>query len=239
VEARPDASGERDAPVLRVLGDAGLVLVFGDRIDAAVNARVLAVREALRAAAMPGVLDIVPAYATLTVLFDPACCAPAALAQRLLGIAAAAGSGSTDPRREIEIPVCYDPEFAPDMDVVCDCAGLARDEVVRRHTAAAYRVHFLGFTPGFPYLGGLDPALATPRRATPRAAVPAGAVAIGGAQTGVYPQRAPGGWQIIGRTPLALFDARRDPPCLLAPGDTVQFVAIDARAWLRLCQNVD
>ena len=123
------------------------------------------------------------------------------------------------------------------MRAVCAHSGLEAAEVIHRHSAVTYRVHFLGFTPGFPYLGGLDPALVTPRRATPRLRVPSGSVAIGGAQTGVYPQAAPGGWHIIGRTPLSLFDAGRDPVCLLRAGDSLRFVPIDAPAFARLAEG--
>jgi KipI family sensor histidine kinase inhibitor len=130
--------------------------------------------------------------------------------------------------RLVEIPVRYGGEDGPDLaDVAAHC-GLAVDEVVRRHGAAEYCVYFIGFQPGFAYLGGLDAALHTPRRAEPRVAVPAGSVGIGGAQTGIYPLATPGGWQLIGRTSLALFDPRAEPPTLLAPGDRVRFVAASA-----------
>jgi len=132
--------------------------------------------------------------------------------------------------RVIDVPVCYGGDFGPDLDALATHAKLEAADVIARHTAATYTVAMLGFAPGFPYLFGLDPALHMPRRASPRTRVPAGSVAIGGAQTGVYPSELPGGWQLIGRTPLVLFDARRDPPSLLVPGDCVRFVAIDAAA---------
>jgi KipI family sensor histidine kinase inhibitor len=132
--------------------------------------------------------------------------------------------------RLVEIPVCYGGDFGPDLDALADHARLGAEEVVERHAGAMYTVAMLGFAPGFPYLFGLDPALHMPRRASPRTRVPAGSVAIGGAQTGIYPSELPGGWQLIGRTPLVLFDADRDPPSLLMPGDRVRFVAIDAAA---------
>ncbi|WIG55610.1 MAG: Allophanate hydrolase 2 subunit 1 [Rhodanobacteraceae bacterium] len=135
------------------------------------------------------------------------------------------------------IPVCYGGDCGPDIDAIAEHAGLVRDEVIARHAAAEYTVAMLGFAPGFPYLLGLDAALHVPRRATPRTRVPAGSVAIGGAQTGIYPCELPGGWHLIGRTPLALFDPRRDPPCLLAPGDRVRFRAIDAGEFARLVER--
>lgn len=145
------------------------------------------------------------------------------------GAIARAEAGVTDPGynddigRFVEIPVCYDGEFGPDLADVARHTGLSVEEVIARHSAVEYRVHCLGFAPGFPYLGGLPPELATPRRATPRQGVPAGSVAIGGAQTGIYPQSSPGGWNVIGRTPLRLFDADREPPALLKAGDRVRF----------------
>ena len=225
------------------LGDSALLLRFGERIDAAVSASVHAVAQALRGAALPGVRDIVPAYASITVHYDPAAWndprADEPPGERLVArlcdfvencnISAA---GKSLPA--VEIPICYGGEFGPDLAQVAVLAQLDVDTVIARHLAAAYRIAMLGFAPGFPYLLGLDPALHTPRRAQPRTRVPAGSVAIGGAHTGIYPRALPGGWQIIGRTPLALFDAARDPPALLAPGQRVRFRAIDADAFAKL-----
>jgi inhibitor of KinA len=130
-------------------------------------------------------------------------------------------------RRVVEVPVCYDEEFAPDLSVVAKASGLGLDKVVQLHASAEYRVGFIGFAPGFPYLVGLPPQLATPRRAVPRQMVPAGAVAIGGGQTGIYPSASPGGWNVIGRTPLRLFETTRAEPALLRAGDGVRFHAIN------------
>jgi KipI family sensor histidine kinase inhibitor len=124
----------------------------------------------------------------------------------------------------VEIPVCYGLEYGPDLDAVAAHCGLSPDEVIARHTAAEYRVYMLGFSPGFPYLGGLDPNIAAPRRETPRIKVPAGSVGIAGMQTGIYPLESTGGWQIIGRTPMRLFDPGLEEPCLLRPGDRLRFV---------------
>ncbi|MFN3302958.1 MAG: 5-oxoprolinase subunit PxpB [Roseateles sp.] len=167
-----------------------------------------------------GVRDITPGMNNLTLGFDPLHNDAEALAQAVLALwqqpLRAQGTG-----RLVEIPVHYD---GPDLAEVAAHCGLSLDEVVRRHAAADYVVYFIGFQPGFAYLGGLDPSLHTPRRAQPRTAVPAGSVGIGGAQTGIYPLATPGGWQLIGRTPLPLFDPRAEPPTLLAPGDRVRFV---------------
>lgn len=183
----------------------------------------------LRANPIPGTLDIVAAYATVAIHFDPVVVGDGAYAR----IAAALRDrlASLDPAedrsvRNVEIPVRYGGEWGPDLEVVAANTGMSQGDVVRLHAAGDYLVHMIGFAPGFPYLGGLDPRLACPRRDEPRTAVPAGSVGIGGSQTGVYPLESPGGWQIIGRTPLALFDAGRDPPALLRPGDRVRFVPL-------------
>lgn len=182
------------------------------------------------AGAWPGVVDAYPGMNSLTVLFDEGA-DPLALEARLAHAwerADREGDGSNASShvggRVVEIPVRYGGDDGPDLADVAAHTGLTPEEVVRRHSAGSYTVYFLGFQPGFAYLGGLDPALATPRRTEPRLAVPAGAVGIGGEQTGVYPAAAPGGWQLIGRTVLPLFLPERDPPSLLAPGDTVRFV---------------
>ena len=227
------------------LAEDALLLRFGDGIDIATNARVHAAASALRDAGLTGVIDIAPAYATLLVRFDPLDLVgdtlPETIAKTLdPGLrrddeqeATALGNDA----RVVAIPVCYGGDCGPDIDAVAEHAGLVRDEVIARHAAAEYTVAMLGFAPGFPYLLGLDAALHVPRRATPRTRVPAGSVAIGGAQTGIYPRELPGGWHLIGRTPLALFDPQCDPPCLLAPGDRVRFRAIDAGEFARLVER--
>ncbi|MGI8697573.1 MAG: 5-oxoprolinase subunit PxpB [Mycobacteriales bacterium] len=175
---------------------------------------------ALRAAARPGVVDIVPGYSTVLVTGDGGLDL-VRLARELplweLPPAEAVGG------RLVEIPVVYDGE---DLEEVCRLSGLPADDVVSRHTAPEYVVAFLGFSPGFPYLSGLAKALQVPRRMTPRASVPAGSVGLAGDQTGVYPSASPGGWQLIGRTDLVLWDVSREPPALLAPGDRVRFRAV-------------
>ena len=138
--------------------------------------------------------------------------------------------------RDIEIPVVYGGEDGPDLDAAAAELGLSPQTLIERHSAGRYTVAMIGFAPGFPYLSGLDPALALPRLATPRTRVAAGSVAIGGAQTGIYPRDSPGGWRILGRTPLTLFDPQRDPPTALLPGDRVRFVAIDAAQFAHIAQ---
>ena len=175
----------------------------------------------LRSAALPGVVDIVPGYSTVLLTGDPARLDLPRLARDLPSLELRPAESVTG--RLVEIGVRYDGE---DLDEVCELTGLAAEEVVGLHTAPDYVVAFLGFSPGFPYLVGLDEALHVPRRATPRTSVPAGSVGLAGDQTGVYPTASPGGWRLIGRTDVVLFDINRNPPALLAPGDKVRFRGI-------------
>lgn len=222
------------------LGDGALLVRLGERIDAATNHRALALAAALREAALPGILDVAPAYASVCVRYDIAALADpagaglpyeyvahwAAEIVAACEMPAASATVASDSAAIIDIPVCYGGEFGADLDAVAAHAGLSVDAVIARHAQATYRVAMLGFMPGFAYLLGLDPALQMPRRASPRTRVPAGSVAIGGAQTGIYPRELPGGWQLIGRTPLVLFDPQRASPALLGPGQRVRFRAI-------------
>ena len=198
---------------VRVAGERGLLVEVEDL------EMVHRLHAALRELDPPGVVELVPAYRTVLIVADPGQAeALDDLADRLPGLElppAEAVAGET-----VEIPVRYDGEDLPE---VAGLTGLAPDEVVRRHTAPEYTVAFLGFSPGFPYLVGLDPALEVPRRDTPRTSIPAGSVGLAGNQTGIYPTATPGGWQLIGRTEATLFDPARDPPALLAPGTRLRF----------------
>lgn len=206
------------------LGDSALTLVFGDEIDPAVHARLLATATELRSRPPRGVTEIVPAYTTIGVWFDPLEREAADLAAELLACAESTSVAATaKAEREVVIPVRYD---GPDLADVAARLQLDPAEVVRRHAAVEYRVYLLGFVPGFAFLGLLDPTLELPRRASPRLKVPAGSVAIAGRQTGIYPLATPGGWHLIGRTEVRLFEADRAPPSLLAVGDRVRFEVV-------------
>lgn len=210
------------------LGDAAAVLHLDGAIDAAMAARVRAIAAAITRARLKHATDVVPAFASVAVFFDPVL--PASFVEVKAQLAEIATRAADDPPqhegRIVEVPVVYGGEHGPDLAAVAAHARLSPAEVIARHLAGDYLVHAIGFAPGFPYLGGLTPELATPRRVTPRASVPAGSVGIGGAQTGVYPLASPGGWNLIGRTPLALFDAQREPAALLRAGDRVRFRAV-------------
>lgn len=224
-------------PRYRPAGDGALNVEFAPEISPAVNGRVRALLAALDADPPPGLRDLVPAYRTLLIVYDPLRVSHEALLQRLRALETVAPASPTAARR-VTLPVVYGDAFGPDLADVAAHSGLAPEEVIARHSAGRYLVYFLGFTPGFPYLGGLDPALATPRLAQPRAGVPAGAVGIGGDQTGIYSQATPGGWRIIGRTPVRLYDPAAEEPTLLRPGDELRLRAIGTAEFARLSEAV-
>ncbi|MFP3567173.1 5-oxoprolinase subunit PxpB [Paraburkholderia sp. SIMBA_030] len=207
-------------PRIFPLGDTALVCEALPPATLECQRRVWAAAEAARD--WPHVLEVVPGMNNLTLVFDPLEADPETLAGQLRAAWEAVGDAPA-PGREVEIPVQYGGEFGPDLQVVANHTGLTVRDVVQRHSAGEYVVFFLGFQPGFAYLGGLDAALHTPRRSSPRLEVPAGSVGIGGEQTGIYPATSPGGWQLIGRTELPLFDPARRPATLLQPGDRVRF----------------
>ncbi|MDO8330420.1 MAG: 5-oxoprolinase subunit PxpB [Fluviicoccus sp.] len=218
-----------NAYTLMPLGQTALQITFGDTIDIAINRCVHAAWLALHRAALPGVANLVPAYATLTVLLDPLAVLRGTVLLPELEKQVRLTLTELDIRdfnpRRIELSVRYN---GPDLAHVCAHTGLTEAEVIRLHSEGIYDVYFLGFSPGFAYLGGLAPELATPRLEMPRVMVPAGSVAIGGAQTAVYPQATPGGWNLIGHCPEILFDPKSEEPCRLQPGDQVVFVPVGA-----------
>ncbi len=217
---------------LVLAGDAAVLVELGETIDPRLNARVHALARAL--AGQPGLLDVAPAYASLLVTYDPAALDYATVAARLRAALAALPARPALAGRRRRVPVAYGGEYGPDLPTVARRLGLSEDEVVHLHASRTYRVYMSGFAPGYSYLGELPERLALPRLATPRPSVPAGSVAIAGRQTGIYGVSTPGGWHILGRTPLRLFDPTRDPPCYLAAGDRVRFVPIDAARFARL-----
>ncbi len=236
-------SERRLKPQFEPMGEAALLLRFGDSLDAGLSAAVQRLSVLLAQQPAEGVLDFVPSYSALAVHFDPLRIDLDSVAAwvrgRLREQDPATARPLPLPLRPIEIPVCYGGDYGPDLADVAAHAGLSENEVIALHTRPEYTVAMIGFLPGFPYLLGMDPKLGMPRLATPRPQVRAGAVGIGGAQTGIYPQGSPGGWRLIGRTPETLFDARRNPPSLLKPGDRVRFVAISPADFKRLQREVD
>jgi inhibitor of KinA len=222
------------------LGDRAVTITLGDTIDLATHRRVRAVSAALDARPPAGVVDQAPAFASVTVHYDPLRIAGDStkspyerIVAELDELLSHVHDDDLPPPTLVEIPVCYGGELGPDLDDVARQHELTPQDVVDLHTGAEYLVYMVGFMPGFAYMGGLPAKLATPRRGTPRTAVPSGTVGIGGSQTGVYPLESPGGWNLIGRTPVSIFDIGREPATLLATGDRARFVPISLRDFER------
>jgi inhibitor of KinA len=215
-------------------GDSAVTVEFEERIDAAVNARAVSLADAIHRADLAGVRDVVPTYRSVTIYFDPLRTDYEALLARLEREASVHVPAAADDRAPIRIPVCYGGQFGPDLGHVAAFGQVEEAEVVRLHSSTTYRVFMLGFVPGFAYMGLVDARIAAPRHATPRVRVPRGSVGIAGLQTAVYPMDTPGGWQLVGRTPMHPFDPRRAEPFLIKAGDAVQFYAIDRTEFDRL-----
>lgn len=235
---------ERAAPARFLpLGEQGLTVELGDAIDEAVNDRVHLLAAAVRRE-LGASVEVVPTYRSLTLFFDPLAVSRGELVERVARCLRRAAGPRAAARREapgartVTIPVGYGGELGPDLAFVAEHSGLSPEEVVRLHGAPLYRVYMLGFTPGFPYLGGLPRRIAAPRLDQPRLKVPAGSVGIAGAQTGVYPVESPGGWRIIGRTPLRLFDPGGPEPFLLRAGDRLRFRAVAPAALAAIAAAV-
>jgi inhibitor of KinA len=238
---------------LRWTSDRTLLVKLGDRIDEPTRRRVAKALQALRRARLPALLDASCAYATVQITLDALALArDDALATTIEASARGALAEAfvdarerapEPPARTVELPVCYDQtehdgeRLAPDLADVAEQTGLSVEEVIAAHSGATYRVHFLGFMPGFAYLSGLPASLHVPRRDSPRTRVPSGSVAIAGEQAGVYPASTPGGWNIIGRTPLRMFDASREEPALLRPDDSVRFAPISRERYEEILRN--
>jgi inhibitor of KinA len=216
------------------LGDTACTVEFERRIDPAVNDRVLAFADAVRAQRWPGVLDVVPTYCSVTIHIDPLIEDVTVLSDRALTLSRTAFMACKRPGRAHTIPVLYGGEWGPDLPDVAAFANLSIEETIRQHTSVSYRVYMLGFSPGFPYLGPVPAAIAIPRLSTPRTSVPAGSVGIAERQTGIYPTATPGGWRLIGRTPVALYRPHATVPCLINAGDTVRFQPIEPEEFVRL-----
>lgn len=217
-------------------GDRAFLMRFGDQPHPALSRRIAALRHRLMRAGPAGLDDAVPGFVTLLVLYDP----DVTTADTLAGIARALLPGAQDAAaaRTWTVPVCYDAPLATDLEDVARALALSTAQVVDLHAAPVYTVYLVGFSPGFPYLGDLDARLALPRRSEPRPRVPAGAVAIATRYTAIYPQETPGGWHILGRTPVRLFDAALAEPALLQPGDAVRFAPIGMAQYRALCAAV-
>jgi len=220
-------------------GDRNIVVEFGDTISPQINRRIRDFAYALEKAEMAGVREYLPTYRSLLIAYDPLIVDNQTLIARLREIEGHLAAVELPKPRVYYLPVAYGGEFGPDLGFVSENAGLAGEEIIKIHTGTSYLIYMLGFTPGFPYLGGMDPRIATPRLATPRTRIPAGSVGIAAGQTGVYPMQSPGGWQLIGRTPVKLFDPEAAQPVLLSAGDYIRFREVTPGEYRRIADSVD
>lgn len=223
------AAAALQPPKFLPAGDSAAVMELGTAIDPTINAAVhrwtAAIERAGGEGAADGVIEVVPAYASLLIHYDPRLTDFAGLRSAILALSPDAGGGeNSQSGRLVELPTTYGGEDGPDLPYIAENAGMSEAEAVEIHSSADYLVYAMGFSPGFPYLGGLDPRLAAPRLSSPRTLIPAGSVGIAETQTGVYPVASPGGWRLIGRTRTPLFNPAANPPATIAPGDRVRFV---------------
>lgn len=220
-------------PQYRIMGDRSLLVELGNHIGIDVNKRVRELFTTLKLAPLEGLVEVIPAYASLLLIVDPLKVRLSLLQKEIQHTLKTLDPSRIPEPKTVDIPVVYGDEYGPDLEWVARYHDITPDEVVRLHTAQIYHVYMIGFVPGFPYMGELPKTLVTPRRETPRTVVPKGSVGLAQAQTGIYASQSPGGWQIIGRTPLTLFNAAKTPPALLQMGDQVRFVAIQAGEMAR------
>lgn len=221
-------------PVFRHVGDRGLLVEFSAEIDLETNQKIHAFCRALEDALPEGIIEIIPSYRSLVLVYEPLVVDLPELQEKLVILYGEVESATGSNTEIVEIPVCYGGEFGEDLEQVATHNGLSVDEVISLHSEMLYPVYMIGFTPGFPYLGGLSDKLHTPRLATPRTLVPAGSVGIANNQTGIYPIDSPGGWQLIGRCPYKLFDPLRSNPFLIKAGDHLRFIPVSRQDFLKL-----
>ena len=224
---------------LLTAGDSSILLQFGSTIDPAINRKIAATVQLMREQHINGVTDVIPAFCSLLINYDPRVISYEQIKRRMEALVKIDVTAGDTRKRVFEIPVCYGGEYGPDIQNIADHAGMSVEEVIQIHTSRDYLIYMLGFLPGFTYLGGLDERIHTPRLANPRIRIPAGSVGIGGSQTGIYPMDSPGGWQLMGMTPVKTYDPDREVPILVEAGDYIRFVAIDEDEFHRIKELVD
>lgn len=223
----------------KLAGDTSILIEFGNEISSEVNQRVMALDECLNRERLAGIVETVPAYRSLTVHYRPEVIRCKALQERLRQLLAGIGLQQTKRRKIYEIPVLYGGEQGPDLAYVAQYSKKTCEEVIRLHSKPEYLIYMLGFTPGFPYLGGMDRSIAVPRLEKPRTKIPAGSIGIAGEQTGIYPLDSPGGWQLIGQTPVRLYDPGNERPILLEAGSLIQFRPITLQEFRQIKEMAD
>ena len=226
---------------IRILtaGDSSLLVEFGKEINPEINRKITATVQLMKAQNIEGVVDVIPAFCSLLINYDPRVIGYEAIKERIQSLLKLETSASEGSKRIFEIPVCYGGEYGPDLGNIAEHAGLTPEEVIKIHSSRDYLIYMLGFLPGFCYLGGLDERIHTPRLANPRIKISAGSVRIGGSQTGIYPLDSPGGWQLMGMTPVKTYDPERETPILVEAGDYIRFVPVDEEEYKRIKELVD
>lgn len=223
-------------PDIRILtaGDSALLIEFGKDINPETNRKITALVQLMREQHIEGIVDVIPAFCSLLINYDPRVLSYEELKERMEHLLKMETKTEATRKRIFEIPVCYGGEYGPDIENIAEHAGLSVEEVIKIHSSKDYLIYMLGFLPGFTYLGGLDERIHTPRLASPRLKIRAGSVGIGGSQTGIYPLDSPGGWQLMGMTPVRTYDPERQTPILVEAGDYIRFIPIDEEEFLRI-----
>lgn len=224
---------------LKPVGDQGILLSFGNEISYEVNGKVTDFVSAFKETKPAGIIDIIPAYCTVLISYDPFQWEYKEIKEFIEESLTQKGETSVKSKRVFEIPVCYGGEFGEDMGFVSEHTGLTEEEIIARHSQPDYLIFMMGFLPGFTYLGGMDEKLITPRLENPRLSIPGGSVGIASAQTGIYPLESPGGWQLIGRTPVKPYDPNRDPYILYEAGDYIRFVPINKEEYYSIEEEIE
>ncbi len=220
-------------------GDSSILIEFGNEINPEINRKITSTVQLIRAQQIEGIVDMIPAFCSLLINYDPRIITYERIQSRMAELVKMDVKASAQAKKVFEIPVCYGGDFGPDIENIAANAGLSVEEVIKIHSSSDYLIYMLGFLPGFCYLGGLDERIHTPRLANPRVKIPAGSVGIGGSQTGIYPLDSPGGWQLMGLTPVKTYDPDRETPILLEAGDYIRFVPIDREEFDRIKELVD
>ena len=226
---------------IRILtaGDSSLLVEFGKEISPDINRKIAATVQLMKEQHIEGVVDIIPAFCSLLINYEPRVISYEEMKQRMQDLIRVDAKAEAGRKRVFEIPVCYGGEYGPDIANIAKNAGLSEKEVIEIHSSRDYLIYMLGFLPGFTYLGGLDERIHTPRLATPRIKINAGSVGIGGSQTGIYPLDSPGGWQLMGMTPVKTYDPEREIPILVEAGDYIRFVPITEAEYLEIKAQVE
>lgn len=220
-------------------GDSSILIEFGKEISPEINRKIKATVQLMKEQHIEGVVDVIPAFCSLLINYDPRVISYDEIRERMQNLVKVEAKSGEEKKRIYEIPVCYGGEYGPDIENIAANAGLSVEEVIKIHSSRDYLIYMLGFLPGFCYLGGLDERIHTPRLANPRIKINAGSVGIGGSQTGIYPLDSPGGWQLMGMTPVKTYDPDREVPILVEAGDYIRFVPINEAEYKRIKELVD